>query len=127
MKMSKRMKTNLILFSPVVVAGFSWIIHQYWLTTIAIIAIYLSIGLTDASKHASVWLFVLTGISSIPMNIELTFYASHYFSLLWGDAFVFAMKFLYVPLAFVILYSIEQIIVGITGRVLWREQDPVWD
>lgn len=124
MKMSKRMKTNLILFSPVVVAGFSWIIHQYWLTTIAIIAIYLSIGLTNASKHANVWLFVLTGIASIPMNIELSLHASHYFSLLWGDAFV--MKFLYVPLAFVIIYCIEQIIVGVVGRMIWREQAPVW-
>ena len=120
-----RNKTNLILLSPVVVSGFSWLMNQYWLMIISIIGIYFCIGITDASKHASIWLFVLAGVATIPINIELSLKVSDFFSLMWGDSFF--MKMIYIPVVFSIIFSMEQIIFGIIGRFIWRKQDPVWE
>ena len=87
--------------------------------------VFLCISLCSVCrKHESLLLFVLFGIATIPTNLQISLIATEYFSYLWGDAVVF--KVVYFPLVYSILLSVEEILLGIVGRVLWKKQEPVW-
>lgn len=123
--MKNEMKNKLIVLSPVMSAVFSWCTDHFLLAVISLIAIYFCISICSlCRKHENLWLFVLTGIAIIPANIEISMIACGYFFCPWGDAFVF--KLCIFPLAYSILFSIEEILLGIIGRLIWKYQYPVW-
>lgn len=119
--MRNGMKERLMIMTPVVAVGFSWCMNQYILMILSMLAIFFAISVCGSCKnHENLWLFVLAGAALIPTNIRLSLYASDYFGYLWNDASI--MKFIYIPLAFSILLSIEEIILGVIGRIVWKEQ-----
>ena len=99
--------------------------NRFLLTVILLIAIYLYIGICrSCRRHESLWLFVLAGIATIPVNIEISVHACEYFSYLLGDAFIF--RVMCFPLAYAILLSMEEIVLGMIGRMIWKNQDSFW-
>lgn len=123
--MKKEMKEKMMILSPIMAIAFSWCMNRFLLAVISLITVFLCISVCSVCrKHESLWLFVLSGIATIPANIQLSLIATEYFSYLWGDAVVF--KLVYFPLAYSILLSVEEILLGIVGRVLWKRQEPVW-
>lgn len=123
--MKKEMKEKMMILSPIMAIGFSWCMNRFLPAVISLVSIFLCISVCSVCrKHESLWLFVLSGIATIPANIQISFIVSEYFSYLWGDAFVF--KLIYFPLAYSILLSVEEILLGIVGRMIWKKQDPVW-
>ena len=123
--MKKEMKEKMMILSPIMAIAFSWCMNRFLLAVISIVAVFLCIGVCRVCRnHESLWLFVLSGIATIPANIQISLIATEYFSYLWGDALVF--KVVYFPLAYSILLSIEEILLGIVGRVIWKKQESVW-
>lgn len=124
--MRNGMKEKLMLMSPVMATGISWCMNRYLLTVLSILAIFFVISVCRSCKnHESIWLFVFVGAALIPTNIRLSLHASEYFGYLWSDAAI--MKFIYIPLAFSILLCIEEIILGVIGRIIWKEQAPAFE
>lgn len=124
--MRNGMKEKMMIMSPVVVTGFSWCMNHYLLMVLSIFAIFFAISVCRSCKnHESLWLFVLAGAALIPANIRLSLYACDYFGYLWSDASI--MKFIYIPLAFSMLLCIEEIILGVIGRIVWKEQEPAFE
>lgn len=124
--MKDGIKTKLILLSPVITTMFSWCANRFLLTLLSLAAVFICISIcSPCRRHENLWLFVLVGISTIPANIEISIYACGYFSYLWGEAPV--LRIIYFPLAYAILLCIEEILLGIIGRFIWKNQDPLFD
>lgn len=124
--MNDGIKTKLILLSPVITTMFSWCANRFLLTLLSLAAVFFCISICPpCRKHENLWLFVLAGISTIPVNIEISIYACGYFSYLWGEALL--LRIIYFPLAYAILLCIEEILLGIIGRFIWKNQNPLFD
>lgn len=124
--MKDGIKTKLILLSPVITTMFSWCANRFLLTFLSIVAVFFCISICPpCRKHENLWLFVLAGISTIPANIEISIFACGCFSYLWGESPM--LRIIYFPLAYAILLCIEEIILGIIGRFIWKNQDPIFD
>lgn len=124
--MKREMKEKVMILSPIMAISFSWCMNRFLLAVISLVTIFLCISICDiCKKHESLWLFVLSGIATIPVNIQISLIASKYFSRIWGDAFIF--NFIYFPLAYSMLLSIEEILLGIVGRMIWKNQDSIWE
>lgn len=123
--MKRNMKNKLAVLSPMIFVIFSMFIDRFLLTVILLIAIYLYISICNlCRKHESLWLFVLVGIVTVPVNIEISIIICKYFSYFFGKAFV--LNLIYFPLAYSVLLSFEEIFLGIIGRIIWKNQSPVW-
>lgn len=75
---------------------------------------------SGAAKKESVWLFVLTGITTIPINIGLMVNLEKYVDLLM-DGVVGKVSGMIVVYA--CLFSIEELLVGVIGRLIYRNQE----
>ena len=103
--MKKELKEKMMILSPIIAITFSWCMNRFLLAVISLVTIYLCISVSNVCrKHESLWLFVLSGIATIPANIQFSLVATEYFSYLWGGAVVF--KLVYFPLAYSILLCV---------------------
>lgn len=124
--MRYRLKDKIVLIIPPMSAIFSWYMNLYLLTVLSILAIFFAIGISKSCKnHESIWLFILVGASLIPTNIWFSLCISNYIVCLCG--FFTIMKFFYIPLIFSILFCVEEIIFGVIGRIIWKEQKPAFE
>ena len=70
--MKKEMKEKMMILSPIMAIGFSWCMNRFLLAVISLVSIFLCISVCSVCrKHESLWLFVLSGIATIPANIFL--------------------------------------------------------
>lgn len=71
-------------------------------------------------QHENMWLFVLTAIASVPINITLTRYTIDIG--IFETGFPFLGKLITSLEIFLLLLGIEEIIVGVLGRMIWKRQ-----
>lgn len=84
---------------------------------LAVISLFAIIAVMPVfRRHESLWMFVLSAVIFLPENLM----AVYYFILedLYGVVLNEIMGFV----AFCILFSAEQIILGVATRILWRRQ-----
>lgn len=123
--MMNRLKNKILIVSPILATGFSWSMNRYVLTIISILTIFFCIGACDVCrKRENLWLFVLVGISVVPVNLVMSMYVSDYLGYLWNGSFI--MKIIYFSLIYAVLFCLEEIILGIIGRIIWKNQYSVW-
>lgn len=89
------------------------------LVVINIIALYVFVGVVPiCRKHENVWLFLLTFFQSMPINIKLT-------GIAMSSVFQKTMGFQKIIMAievYMALLALEEIVIGVAGRLLWRRQ-----
>lgn len=104
---------------PVLASWILWGLGYYFLYFFSCILMFICIGLCKyCRKHESIWLFILVGLSSVPMIIKTCLLLCEFIE---ANVFLSVLLFL---LTYAIALSLIEIIFGIVGRLIWREQCP---
>ena len=113
----------IMLLIPLLTSWLSWSFGLYFLYFVSYILAFLCIGLCRyCRRHESIWLFVLAGLSSVPMNIKISLYISMLF--IDSSHASFILVLLMFLLTYAIIFSLLEIVLGIVGRMIWRDQCP---
>jgi len=91
-----------------------------WHIGLFVAAIYLFVAYSNECRGIeSIWIFMLVAIGFIPINVafEMRFY-EYIFVLTSGVI----GKILATMMVYTILFSLEEIIAGLIGRILWKNQ-----
>lgn len=88
---------------------------------LAIVCLFLAVWLLPYVKgHESIWMFILSGVCLIPINIKtITLLLSSF--VFEDDTFV--LQLLKGLLLIFILFSTEEIILGTITRLIWKRQN----
>lgn len=113
-------KGVLTLAIPAVLSLITVLKHSVVLLVLLIISHFIIIKFVPLFKgKENVWMFVFVAISSIPINFYIMLLLNE-----WDLLFTsfFALGVLRCILYYLVLFSMEEIIMGITTRVIWRKQ-----
>ena len=105
---------------PVVLSLATVISKSLILPAVLVLAHFVVLKIAPAFRgYENVWMFIFVGISSIPLNVYvLTLMNDH--ELIFEPMFVLGI--LRCILYYSVLFSIEEIIMGIVTRLIWRKQ-----
>jgi len=104
---------------PVVLSIVSVIKNSVILYILFILAHFLVIKITPAFRHReSIWMFVIVAVSSIPVNVMLLEFLRDV-GILYGGFVNLFMKNL---LGYVLLLSVEEVVMGTITRLIWKRQ-----
>ena len=117
-----RHKTELFIWSPFLLAIISAYYKSIWLMAATVITMFIMVAvLPFTHKRENLWLFILCGICSIPINIflvnEFLPWKKYIFHSYHGLSNILLMVGLTL-----ICTSIEEILVAFVGRIIWKEQ-----
>lgn len=75
-------------------------------------------------KTQNTWIYVLTMIIGIPTNVRIVdkIRQSFYYD---GEKFASIKNVLVVILSYLIIFSIEEVMMGIIGRMIWKRQQRI--
>ena len=112
------------LFLPGVTSFLSLTRQNYTMGIVALIAIVFLVAAEQECRGIeNFWLYVLLGVSSIPLNIEISYRISQMINYIVG------YSNLYLCLVFVLLmallFNLEEILIGIVGRAIWKKQKTI--
>ena len=117
-----RHKTELFIWSPFLLAIISAYYKSIWLMVATVITMFIMVAvLPFTHKRENLWLFILCGICSIPINIflvnEFLPWKKYIFHSYHGLSNILLMVGLTL-----ICTSIEEILVALVGRIIWKKQ-----
>ncbi len=106
----------MFLMSGLAAYTLSWIWMILW-----IMSMFVTVGCTHCCRwYESMWLFVLTAITSVPTNIVLVWkfmdIGIFYPNLAWVGETLLGVQF------YLMFLSYEEIIIGLLGRFIWKKQ-----
>ena len=115
-------KTELFIWIPFLLAVMSAYFESLWLVLATVILMFIMVAvLPFTRKRENLWLFVLCAFCSIPINI---FLLNKY--PLWKEYFFVRESKLLNILSLIemtlICTSIEEVVIAIVGRRIWRKQ-----
>lgn len=117
-----RHKTELFIWSPFLLAVIAAYYKSVWLVAVTVITMFIMVAvLSFTHKRENLWLFILCGICSIPINIFLVNdflpWKKYIFHSYHGLSNILLMVGL-----ILICTSIEEILVALVGRIIWKKQ-----
>lgn len=117
-----RHKTELFIWSPFLLAVIAAYYKSVWLVAVTVITMFIMVAvLSFTHKRENLWLFILCGICSIPINIflvnEFLPWKKYIFHSYHGLSNILLMVGLTL-----ICRSIEEILVAFVGRIIWKKQ-----
>ncbi len=119
----KLVRRSLNVLLPFLPFAISWLaVHNGspFLGIVSILAIYLVVALLPYTKrHENIWIFLLSSISNIPINIRLISTLGREFILEGEVVLLHLMRYV---LIYVIVFCVEQIVLGFIARLIWRRQ-----
>jgi len=68
----------------------------------------------------SLWMFLMTALSSIPFNIGLLIKMADYGAIFYPS--LLPLSILSGALYYIILFSVEEVVMGIITRLIWKRQ-----
>lgn len=124
--MKDRIEIKLVIVILIITTLLSWFGNRLLMTLISLAGTFLGISLCSACRrHENLWLFILVGIVTVPANIDISIYSYDYFAYDYGE--IPAFKILFFPLLYSGILCLEEIMLGIIGRLIWRNQCPAFD
>ncbi len=119
----KLVRRSLNVLLPFLPFAISWLAVRNgspFLGIVSILAIYLVVALLPYTKrHENIWIFLLSSISNIPINIRLINTLGREFILEGEVVLLHLMRYV---LIYVIVFCVEQIVLGFIARLIWRRQ-----
>ena len=95
-------------------------ISLFWFVVLIVSILFIVAVVPWCRLHENMWLFVLTAIGSVPINITLTRYIIDMGILETGfpvlGVLVTSLEI------YLLLLGIEEIIIGVLGRMIWKRQ-----
>lgn len=108
--------SNMLMISGIAARTMS----LFWLVALIVSVLFIVAVIPWCRQHENMWLFVLTAIGSVPINITLTRY------IIDMDIFETGFPVLGVLVTslevYLLLLGIEEIIIGVLGRMIWKRQ-----
>ena len=108
--------SNMLMISGIAARTMS----AFWFAVLIVSALFIVGAVPWRRQHENMWLFVLTAIGSVPINISLTRYII--------DLGIFETGFPVLGVVvtsveiYLLLLGIEEIIIGVLGRMIWKKQ-----
>lgn len=117
-------KFYLKLVVPGVTSLLSLTRQNYVMAVISVLGIFILVASERECKgNENFWLYVLIGLSSIPLNMEIAY---RIFQILY---YMVGYSRFYLCLVFVLLmaflFNLEEMLIGIAGRVIWKKQKTI--
>ena len=125
------MKTKIIRSSlgfvfaslPSVISLIAVLNRSVILAAMSVIGIYLSVAILPcARRYENIWIFFLSTFASIPFNIKLI-------DVLMGESLAengfMLLHILRCALIYVVLFCVEEIILGAVARFIWKKQKTI--
>ena len=117
-----RHKIELFIWSPFLLAIISAYDKSIWLMAATVITMFIMVAvLPFTHKRENLWLFILCGICSIPINIFLVNDFLPWKKYIFHSYHGLSNILLMVGLT-LICTSIEEILVALVGRIIWKKQ-----
>lgn len=117
-----RHKIELFIWSPFLLAIISAYYKSIWLMAATVITMFIMVAvLPFTHKRENLWLFILCGICSIPINIFLVNDFLPWKKYIFHSYHGLSNILLMVGLT-LICTSIEEILVALVGRIIWKKQ-----
>lgn len=108
--------SNMLMISRIVARTMS----LFWFVVLIVSILFIVAVVPWCRQHENMWLFVLTAIGSVPINITLTRYIIDMGILETGfpvlGVLVTSLEI------YLLLLGIEEIIIGVLGRMIWKRQ-----
>lgn len=112
------------LFIPSVTSFLSLTRQNYTMGIVSLIAIIIFVAAErECRGNENFWLYVLFGVSSIPLNIEIAYRISQVINYIIGYSTLYSC--LVFVLLMALLFNLEEILIGIVGRVIWKKQKTI--
>ena len=121
-----RMRRKIQLLGLIILPMSTSILSAYykalWLIPVVVILIFILIGtMPICRKNENLWMFVLTGFCSIPVNVFLLTKFNVWMDYLYNGSGKIHKIALIIGYT-IVLTGMEEIILGVLTRVLWKKQ-----
>ena len=111
--------SNMLMISEVAAKTMS----LFW-SVVLILSVLFIVGVVPGCRqHENMWLFVLTAIGSMPINISLTQYIID-FGIFETGFPVLGIVVTSVEI-YLLLLGVEEIVIGVLGRMIWKKQKAI--
>ena len=119
----KRIKYGKMLMGvPLVISGLSICFDKYFCVFMSILMLFLCVSMSNICVgHESLYCFVFFALLSIPVNVEITKRACSALCYVLIDTLM--LRVLYIPMIYIAILSLEEIVIGVIGRIIWRHQN----
>lgn len=108
--------SNMLMISRIAARTMS----LFWLVVLIVSILFIVAVVPWCRQHENMWLFVLTAIGSVPINITLTRYIID-MGILENGFPVLGVLVTSLEI-YLLLLGIEEIIIGVLGRIIWKRQ-----
>ena len=120
------MRRKIQLFGLIILPMLTSILSVYynalWLIPVVVILIFMLIGtMPICRKNENLWMFVLTGFCSIPINVFLLTKFNVLMDYLYNGSGKVHMIVLIIGYT-IVLAGMEELVLGLLTRVLWKKQ-----
>lgn len=120
------MRRKIQLFGLIILPMLTSILSVYynalWLIPVVVILIFMLIGtMPICRKNENLWMFVLTGFCSIPINVFLLTKFNVWMDYLYNGSGKVHMIVLIIGYT-IVLAGMEELVLGLLTRVLWKKQ-----
>ena len=120
------MRRKIQLFGLIILPMLTSILSVYynalWLIPVVVILIFMLTGtMPICRKNENLWMFVLTGFCSIPINVFLLTKFNVWMDYLYNGSGKVHMIVLIIGYT-IVLTGMEELVLGLLTRVLWKKQ-----
>ena len=108
---------------PPVISLVALMLNSGWLFALFIISHFVVLKLTPSCRYyENVWMFVAVAISTIGVNIMLTNIMMEY--IFFTDSYL-VMSALRFYICYIVILSVEEVVMGVITRSIWRDQNDI--
>lgn len=98
----------------------SMVFSIYWLGVLILPIIFFWISRCRLCRlYESIWLFIISAIAILPYDVVLM---SKIHKLFFSEALPIYFQITVIAILSINLFSAEEVVIGIVGRILWRKQ-----
>lgn len=122
LRMRRKIQLLGLIILPMATSILSAYYKALWLIPVVVILIFILIGtMPICRKNENLWMFVLTGFCSIPVNVFLLTKFNVWMDYLYNGSGKIHKIVLIIGYT-IVLTGMEEIILGVLTRVLWKKQ-----
>lgn len=115
-------KLVILIILPIIISFLSMIYKSLWLIAVAVLVMFVLVGILPyCRKHENLWVFIITALSALPINWFLFMkYTILRYYLCGGEDGIISKMVIFEYM--LILMGVEQVILGLIARFIWRKQ-----
>lgn len=111
-----------LIILPMAISIFSAYYKALWLIPVVVILIFVLIGIMPiCKKNENLWMFVLTGFCSTPVNVFILTKFNVWMDYLYNGSGKIHKIALIIGYT-IVLTGMEEIVLGLFTRILWKKQ-----